>query len=178
MTFACRSGEYTLRLGLIGLINPDEAHDGHAVDVQGWTYRNLYPSAALLVARRVNERVEDASDLSEVDRGALDQGEDGTGEEVDAAGIPVKKGFQGLLELGMLVRRASILSDREAPIVSGGVLDGYPRLMSGTMPCTQGSDARAGDRLTAGFISVEKKEGFSLNYSFDRCKVSTRIARL
>ena len=91
------------------------------------------PMAAFLVARRVNERVEDASDLSEVDRGALDQGEDETGEEVDAAGISVKKGFQGLLELGMLVRRASILSDREAPIVSGGMLDGHPRLISGTM---------------------------------------------
>lgn len=48
MTFACRGGEYTLRPGLIGLINPDEAHDGHAEDGQGWTYRNLYPSAALL----------------------------------------------------------------------------------------------------------------------------------
>ena len=91
------------------------------------------PMASFLVAGWVDERVENASDLNEVNGGSLNQGEDETGEEVDAAGIPVKKGFQGLLELSMLVRRASILSDWEAPIVSDGVLDGYPRLMSGTM---------------------------------------------
>jgi len=109
------------------------------------------PMAAFLVARRVNERVEDASDLSEVDRGALDQGEDETGEEVDAAGIPVKKGFQGLLELGMLVRRASIFSDREAPIVSVGVLNCYPRLKSGTMAISS-----THERLRVSFKSLDR----------------------
>ena len=81
--------------------------------------------AAFLVACWVNVCVQNAGDLSEVDCGALNQGDDEAGEEVDAAGVPVKEGFQGLLELGMLVRRASILSDRETPIVSYDVLDSY-----------------------------------------------------
>ena len=83
------------------------------------------PMASFLVAGWVNDLVENASDLSEVNGSSLNQGEDETGEEVDAAGIPVKEGFQGLLELGMLFRRASDLSLREALIVSYDVLDGY-----------------------------------------------------
>ncbi len=48
MTFAYRGSVHTLRPGLIGLIHPDEAHDGHADDREGWTYRNFYPAAAVM----------------------------------------------------------------------------------------------------------------------------------
>lgn len=50
MTFQCGGATYTQRPGLIGLINPDEAHNGQANDAQGWTYRNFYPSVALMMA--------------------------------------------------------------------------------------------------------------------------------
>jgi AraC-like DNA-binding protein len=47
MTFACRGSMHTQRPGLIGLINPDEAHTGHAPSGEGWTYRSFLPDAAL-----------------------------------------------------------------------------------------------------------------------------------
>ena len=48
MTFACRGSNHTQRPGLIGLINPDEAHTGHATNGEGWTYRSFLPDVALL----------------------------------------------------------------------------------------------------------------------------------
>jgi AraC-like DNA-binding protein len=48
MTFACRGSMFTQRPGLIGLINPDEAHTGHAANNEGWTYRSFLPDVALL----------------------------------------------------------------------------------------------------------------------------------
>ena len=81
----------------------------------------------------MNKRVQNGSDLCEVDGGLLNQGQNESGEEVDSAGVPVEVRFQGVLKFCMLFRRASDLSLREAPIVSYGVLDSYRRLMSGTM---------------------------------------------
>ena len=48
MAFACRGSTHTLRPGLIGLINPDEAHTGHAPSADGWTYRNFYPEVSVM----------------------------------------------------------------------------------------------------------------------------------
>ena len=48
MTFACRGSNHTQRPGLIGPINPDAAHTGHATDGEGWTYRSFLPDVALL----------------------------------------------------------------------------------------------------------------------------------
>jgi hypothetical protein len=63
--------------------------------------------AAFFVTGWLNERVKNAGNLSKVDGGALDQGEDESGEEVDSTLVPMKVGFQGLLEFCMLFRRAS-----------------------------------------------------------------------
>lgn len=49
MTFRHRGHAHTLRPGLIGVINPDDPHDGHADDQGGWTYRNFYPPAETLL---------------------------------------------------------------------------------------------------------------------------------
>jgi hypothetical protein len=68
------------------------------------------PMATFFVAGRMNECVQDGSDLSEVDSGLLDQGEDESGEEVDSTVVPVEVGFQSVLEFCMLFRRASDLS--------------------------------------------------------------------
>jgi AraC-like DNA-binding protein len=48
MTYECRGATHTLHPGTVGLIQPDEAHTGHADGADGWTYRNLYPEAAAL----------------------------------------------------------------------------------------------------------------------------------
>ena len=103
--------------------------------------------AAFFVAGWFNERVQDSSNLCEVDGGLLDQGENESGKEVDSTGVPIEVGFQGLLEFCMLFRRASDLSLREAPIVSYGVLDGHHRLMSGTM-LIESRDAQFGTRAS------------------------------
>ena len=67
------------------------------------------PVAAFFVTGRMNKCVQNGSNLSEVHCGSLNQGEDESGEEVDSTGVPVKVGFQGLLEFCMLFRRASDL---------------------------------------------------------------------
>jgi hypothetical protein len=51
--------------------------------------------------------VDAPGNLSEVDSGSLDQGEDESGEEVDSTFVPMEVGFQGVFEFCMLVRRAS-----------------------------------------------------------------------
>ncbi len=48
MAFACRGATHGLRPGMVGLINPDEVHTGHAPNMDGWTYRNFYPEVSLL----------------------------------------------------------------------------------------------------------------------------------
>lgn len=50
MTFRYRGTTHTLKPGLIGVINPDEPHDGYAETGDGWTYRNFYPAAEVLLA--------------------------------------------------------------------------------------------------------------------------------
>lgn len=47
-TFYYRGGNHVVSMGGIVVINPDELHTGSAVDEQGWTYRVIYPSVALM----------------------------------------------------------------------------------------------------------------------------------
>ena len=48
MVCLCQGRAYTMRPGSLGLIQPGDVHTGHSLDVaEGWTYRNLYPDAAL-----------------------------------------------------------------------------------------------------------------------------------
>ena len=51
--------------------------------------------------------VEHSSNFAEVDGLLLDQSKDKSGEKFESAVIPMEVGFQSVLELGMLVRRAS-----------------------------------------------------------------------
>ncbi len=80
------------------------------------------PMAAFFVTGWVNACVQNGSNQSEVHCGSLNQGEDESGKEVDSTVVPVEArtarqvpscgqevGLQGLLELGMLFRRASDL---------------------------------------------------------------------
>jgi AraC-like DNA-binding protein len=46
--FLCRGTMQFARTGGIVLVNPGEIHTGEAVDDVGWTYRTLYPGAALM----------------------------------------------------------------------------------------------------------------------------------
>ena len=63
--------------------------------------------AAFFVAGWFNERVQDSSNLCEVDGGLLDQGQNESGKKIDSPAVPVEVGFQGMLEFCMLFRRAS-----------------------------------------------------------------------
>lgn len=54
MTFACRGSTHILHPRLIGLISPDEVHTGHADRQEGWTYRNLYPTAPFIAQVLLN----------------------------------------------------------------------------------------------------------------------------
>jgi AraC-like DNA-binding protein len=47
-TFYYRGGTHIAPAGTIVVINPGEVHTGEALDETGWTYRMLYPEAALL----------------------------------------------------------------------------------------------------------------------------------
>lgn len=66
MTFQCRGSTHTLFPGLIGLIQPDEAHNGHADDAAGWTYRNFYPTAEVMHAAFEGQRTGHISRLAPV----------------------------------------------------------------------------------------------------------------
>lgn len=46
--FHYRGAEHVAPAGSLVLIDPDEPHDGEAVTSAGWTYRMLYPDAAVL----------------------------------------------------------------------------------------------------------------------------------
>lgn len=46
--FAYRGETHVAPAGSIALINPGEAHTGHAANETGWTYRMLYPDVSIL----------------------------------------------------------------------------------------------------------------------------------
>ena len=54
--FYYRGAEHVAPAGSIVVIEPGEIHTGHAVRETGWTYRTLYPDAALLATGRYGGR--------------------------------------------------------------------------------------------------------------------------